>query len=182
MINYKVILNPALLAWGRSNGSAAFYGEIQATLIDLWIRDYAEVAPDYDILETPVSGFSYLFDLRFERLLAAWGISRGKNTESREEVDKRMRPLTMPGSHFHRGHAIAHTLGGAADINIVPQLGEVNIGAFRKIERRAVSSPGALYFTYWRYAGDGTQVPFEVEQGLLCPGQTAIDWALHRNR
>jgi len=77
---------------------------------------------------------------------------------------------------YHRGHAIPHTLGGATDINLVPQLGAVNVGAFRALERAAVATPGALYFTYWSYRGsrlrtarghdEPGQVPTAVEQGL----------------
>ena len=85
------------------------------------------------------------------------------------------------GDPSHRGHAIARSLGGGTDLNLVPQLGRVNVGEFRTLERRAVASPGALYFTRWLY-GDGmvvahrstervpTQIPDAVQQGLLVPG------------
>ena len=60
----------------------------------------------------------------------------------------------------------------------MPQLEKINSGPFRALEARAVSCPGALYFTYWRYGvGDG-QVPIGVEQGLLCPREPACTFEL----
>lgn len=58
------------------------------------------------------------------------------------------------------------------DINLVPQLGSVNIGPFRPFEKKAVATPGALYFTYWQYTGSSTQTPSGVDQGLFVPGGT----------
>jgi hypothetical protein len=79
-------------------------------------------------------------------------------------------PLSA-GPHYHRGHAIPHTLGGPTDINLVPQSGSVNVGAFRVLERRAVKTPGSLYFTYWTYRSRDAQTPVSVDQGLLVPGE-----------
>jgi hypothetical protein len=55
------------------------------------------------------------------------------------------------------------------DINLVPQLGAINVGAFRVLEKDAVANIGSLYFTHWIYA-DQTQKPNLVEQGLLRAG------------
>jgi hypothetical protein len=74
------------------------------------------------------------------------------------------------GPHYHRGHAIPHTLGGPTDINLVPQLGKVNIGPFRPLERRAVATVGSFYFTYWKYRSNSSQTPSGVDQGLFVPG------------
>ena len=89
-------------------------------------------------------------------------------------------PLSA-GSLYHRGHAIPHSLGGATDINLVPQLGMINTGPFRALERRAVATPGSLYFTYWTYAGaqhsrygHSGQTPAGVDQGLLVPGERPV--------
>jgi hypothetical protein len=79
-------------------------------------------------------------------------------------------PLSA-GKRYHRGHAIAHTLGGGTDINLVAQLGSVNIGPFRALEREAINTPGALYFTYWIYSAISGPKPTAVEQGLLCAGR-----------
>jgi hypothetical protein len=89
-------------------------------------------------------------------------------------------PLSA-GSLYHRGHAIPHRLGGPTDINLVPQLGKINIGPFRPLEKKAVATPGSFYFTYWTYLGsararDGRlgQTPTGVDQGLLIPGQNPL--------
>jgi hypothetical protein len=82
------------------------------------------------------------------------------------------------GPLYHRGHAIAHTLGGPTDINLVPQLGRINVGPFRPLEKKAVATPGSFYFTYWTYFGTTSrrgaipsQMPTGVDQGLLIAGQ-----------
>jgi hypothetical protein len=104
--------------------------------------------------------------------VAAWGISRGKHTGPRPA--SRMRGHPRGGDeHYHRGHAIPHTLGGGTDINLAPQLGAVNIGPFRQLENRAVATPGALYFTYWIYRNPADQRACRIEQGLLVPGHGA---------
>ena len=140
-------------------------------LIEEWLRDYDSSFPDNEIVETSTAGFSYLFDIQSGRLLAAWGFSQGKHTGARDKSRMAGHPLSA-GSLYHRGHAIPHTLGGPTDINLVPQLGAINIGPFRVLERQAVATPGAFYFTYWQYRGQ-SQTPVAVDQGLLIPGQPA---------
>jgi hypothetical protein len=137
-------------------------------LVDVWLDDYR--SPGADIVETRASNFSYLFDVAAERLLAAWGVSQGRHGEKRDSARMRGSPQSA-GPHYHRGHAIPHSLGGPTDINLVPQLGSVNVGPFRRLEIQAVETPGSLYFTYWKYLGSGGQMPGGVDQGLLIPGQ-----------
>jgi hypothetical protein len=112
-----------------------------------------------------------------ERLIAAWGISRGRHAGARDASRMAGHPLSA-GPLYHRGHAIPHTLGGPTDINLVPQLGRINIGPFRPLEKMAVATPGSFYFTYWTYLGSPPtrtsspgQTPTGVDQGLLIPGQ-----------
>lgn len=47
------------------------------------------------------------------------------------------------------------------------------VGAFRVLEREAVTTPGALYFKYWIYDNRQSQRPTRVNQGLLYPGRPA---------
>ena len=120
-----------------------------------------------------------MLDIFQERLIAAWGISKGKRDEVRDKSRMKGHPLGA-GKEYHRGHAIPHTLGGGTDINLVAQRGSINIGAFRVLEKKAVNTPGALYFSYWEYQNLSTQTPTRVQQGLLCPRQIAdIRW--HNN-
>jgi hypothetical protein len=155
-----------------------FGAKVIPYLVDEWLADYAQSGSTTDIVETTASGFNYLFDIAQERLIAAWGISRGRHGEARDKARMAGHPLS-DGPLYHRGHAIPHTLGGPTDINLVPQLGAVNVGPFRELEKRAVATPGSLYFTYWIYS-DLSQRPHSVQQGFLCPG-LPIDIRLHVN-
>jgi hypothetical protein len=141
-------------------------------LVKLWLADYDAAFPGNDIVETTSGTFSYLFDIAGGRLLAAWGVSEGRHGGARDKSRMAGHPLST-GPLYHRGHAIPHTLGGPTDINLVPQLGAVNVGPFRALEKQAVATPGALYFTYWHYRG-ASQVPVAVDQGLLVPGETPV--------
>jgi DNA/RNA non-specific endonuclease len=160
-----------LLAKPRSPASAGDFSQtVIPYLVDVWLTDYTRTTSGGDIVQVDSEGFSYLFDVSQERLIAAWGISRGANKDPRDASRMRGHPQSH-GPLYHRGHAIPHSLGGPTDINLVPQRGSVNIGPFRALEREAVRNPGALYYTYWIYAASTTQKPQSVEQGLLVPGQ-----------
>ena len=168
-------------------GSKAFEREIVPYLVDLWLDEYNNSTATHDIVETKSSNpdseagteFSYLFDIKYGRLIAAWGVSQGREGAERDHSRMAGHPLS-DGAHYHRGHAIPHRLGGPTDINLVPQLGAVNVGAFRRLENKAVKTPGALYFTHWVYDRSDSQRPTRVEQGLLCPGGT-VEIETHGN-
>jgi hypothetical protein len=150
--------------------------QLAPVLVQTWLNDFGRVTPEYDVVETNDAGFSYLFDIAAQRLIAAWGLSKGKDTSPRAIIATRMKghPLTntVGGKRYHRGHAIPHTMGGRTDINLVPQLGAINSGAFQELERLAASTPGSLYFSYWSYPGPSVQRPSSVEQGCLIAGST----------
>jgi hypothetical protein len=165
-------LDAALRQMTAANAEATFSNEVIPSLVKVWVDDYALTTPGSEIVETSVEGFSYLFDLKEERLIAAWGISRGRHAGKRDASRMAGHPRSAD-KRYHRGHAIAHTLGGGTDINLVAQLGSVNIGSFRALEREAVDTPGALYFVYWTYGSSNSQKPIGVQQGLLVPGQPA---------
>jgi hypothetical protein len=156
-----------------------FEQQVIPCLLDEWVRDYQNTTVASEIVETTVNGFSYLFDIAHQRLIAAWGFSEGKHAGKRDKG--RMRNHPKGGDNrYHRGHAVPHTLGGPTDINLVPQLGSVNIGEFRRLENLAVSTPGALYFSYWMYRGATAQRPYRTKQGLLRPGHWP-EFKLHKN-
>lgn len=150
------------------HGIGGFESKTLPYLIDCWLGEYARRAAIDAVVETRVAGFFYLFDIAAQRLIAAWGLSRGANHSARDKGRMSGHPLGAR-PHYHRGHAIPHSLGGPTDINLVPQLGSLNVGAFRRLERAAVNTPGALYFSYWIYRGPDTQTPCFVQQGLLVP-------------
>lgn len=169
MIDYKEV-DRIVSAMTHGND----WSSATSTLVDLWLDDYAVDASSSDIVETRAQGFSYLFDIQAERLIAAWGESKGRHGGPRDARRMAGHPLSE-GSQYHRGHVIPHTLGGGTDINLVPQLGRINIGPFRPLEKKAVATPGSFYFTYWSYrnaTGHG-QTPTAVDQGLLIAGRAA---------
>ena len=148
-------------------------------LVEVWLTDYSKTTSKSEIVEVCTYGFYYLFDIINQRLISAWGISHGRSTTPRNNSRMRRHPQSY-GPLYHRGHVIPHTLGGPTDINLVPQLGSVNISRFRNLEYSVVKTPGALYFTYWMYGNSPGQKPHSVEQGLLCPGQVP-DIRRHQN-
>ena len=152
------------------NSDSVFKDRVIPYLVEVWLSDYERVVKESEVVETGVDNFSYLFDVAAGRLIAAWGISRGRHAGPRDQSRMAGHPLSA-GPHYHRGHAVPHTLGGPTDINLVPQRASVNVGPFRVLERRAVATPGSLYFTYWVYTPQSGQRPMTVDQGLLVPGQ-----------
>lgn len=158
----------------RPNASElAFKSQVVPYLIDRWLDAYGRGTSLKDIVETTHGDFSYLFDIGQQRLISAWGISKGRHAGVRDAARMAGHPQSA-GRHYHRGHAIPHTLGGPTDINLVPQLGKINIGPFRPLEKRAVATPGSMYFTNWLYSRTMTQTPTGVEQGLLIAGQKPL--------
>ena len=150
----------------------SLYDQVVPYLSERWLKQYWKAHGDSEIVETTHAGCSYLFDISRERLIAAWATSHGAHHAKRDANRMRSHPHNY-GSLYHRGHCIPHSLGGPTDINLVPQLGKVNIGPFRVLEKMAVATPGAVYFTYWRYTDDA-QMPACVEQGLLIAGQAPL--------
>jgi len=159
------------------------FNQLVQELINLWINDYQRKHIGGDIIETRSGNFSYLFDISSERLISAWGVSNCPIHEKRDSSRMQGHPLGVP--YYHRGHVIPHQLGGGTDINLVTQKGSLNVGAFRILERMAVNTPGALYFTHWIYpagkiSANSTQLPTKVNQGLLIPGNAPLI-TLHNN-
>jgi len=140
-------------------------------LSDEWVAEYTRKWKSCEIVHTAIGNNNYLFDVQAGRLIAAWGISAGKNAHKRDSNRMKQSPKGG-GDDVHRGHAIPHSMGGDLDINLVPQLGKLNVGLFRVLEIEAVNTPGALYFTNWKYRDSKSQRPFSVDQGLLKPGRT----------
>lgn len=140
--------------------------ELISWIEDLAMSEYRVGAARPDFVEVTDRGFSYIFDLTDQRLVLASGISAGGQTHLRDKKRMRRHPVRQ-GGEYHRGHSIAHQLGGGLDINLVDQRGNVNIGDFRRLENKAVASPGAFYFCHWIYSPGPKQTPASVRQGLL---------------
>lgn len=184
MADYKDLARLAATI-SPANADAFDWTDVIAYLSDVWLDDYARSIKGSEIVEVSTAGFFYLFDFSAQRLIAAWGISRGRHGEDRDRKRMEGHPKN-PSPLYVRGHAISHRMGGPTDINLVPQLGAINGSAFRQLENRAVKTPHSLYFTYWSYRGAAPvrghpgQTPTAVDQGLLVPG-AAPDVRHHGN-
>ena len=153
--------------------SASSEAEARKALPELIDRIEAEAMREYspgtgrpDFVEVTESSFAYIFDMTDDRLVLASGLSRGAHAHLRDSNRMRGHPVRQ-GGEYHRGHSIAHQLGGGLDINLVDQRGNVNVGAFRRLEREAVATPGAFYFCNWIYGAGRSQTPGAVRQGLI---------------
>ncbi len=140
-------------------------------LVRVWLDHYRMAAEAGDIVEVPLGQYSYLFDIGPDRLIAAWGISRGRFSGARP--NSRIQRFPVANRHIYdAGHAISHRLGGGTDINLTAQLASVNRRPFQELEQKAIKTPGCLYFTYWMYnrTGEKIQLASRIQQGLMAPG------------
>jgi hypothetical protein len=165
--------------------------EFPDRLLDLWLDDYLRTHLQAELVTVTVnaegSSFTYLFDIARERMVGVVGLPTFVK-HKRDAGRMAGHPLSQ-GPAYHRGHLIAHSIGGGADINLVPQLGSLNIGQFRIIERLvrklAQENVYCLYFVRTIYpkdssSGKPTQLPSFIEQGVVHqPGY--LTYALHKN-
>ena len=114
-------------------GGSAAAQQVIPTLINLGSMTIAQGERAKTLLKLPRRTF-LISSVGLGRLIAAWGISGGKHLGARDKSRMAGSPLGA-GPGYHRGHAIPHTLGGPTDINLVPQLGSVNIGPFRRLKK-----------------------------------------------
>ena len=154
-------------------------------LVPLWCDDYYFINPKAELVQVDIdtsgTSFTYLFDIDLQRNIVAFGMP----IFSKHQRDaSRMAGLPLSdGSKFHRGHLMAHSIGGGTDINLVPQLGKLNIGEFRVLERKArklaEQNVRCLYFVRSVYT-TGSQTPGMFEQCIIHPSRT-IDYEIHNN-
>jgi hypothetical protein len=81
------------------------------------------------------------------------------------------------GYHYDRGHFIAHSFGGQADVGLFPQRRDINQGrsprgrVYRSMERYCRDTPGVFCFARPIYL-DKSDHPFYLEFGVLRPDLT----------
>jgi hypothetical protein len=156
-------------------------------LLPLWETDYRRAHGRAELvvvnLDADSSSFSYLFDIDRQRNIVAFGIPIYRQ-QHRDASRMAGHPLSA-GSDYHRGHLMAHSIGGGADINLVPQLGRLNIGEFRVLERmvRALAWEGVdcLYFVRTIYEDGESQTPDWIEQCVI-QSSGVVNYALHKNK
>jgi hypothetical protein len=137
-------------------------------ILPKWCMSYRSATATLpQIVEVALDGFVNLFDIGSQRLIGVYGLSQGRHAGARDASRMAGHPQSA-GPGYHRGHAIAHTLGGGTDINLFSQRGKLNIGEFRRLERAAVADRNALYFVRVIYLkGNSSQLPDWIEQGLF---------------
>jgi hypothetical protein len=158
---------------------------LSSELVPLWCDDYYSQNAKAKLVQVDLdyagTSFSYLFDIHLERTIGAFGVPV---YASHARDASRMAGYPLPGGpKFHRGHLMAHSIGGGMDINLVPQLGKLNIGAFRVLERKvrdlARAHHSCLYFVRPIYTNK-SQTPRLLEQGVVLPSKMLI-YRLHKN-
>ena len=161
-------------------------------LLDLWFDDYLRTHANAEMVTVTLdengSSFTYLFDTTRQRTIGVVGIPAFVK-HKRDAGRMAGHPLSQ-GPTYHRGHLMAHSIGGGADINLVPQLAKLNIGKFRVIERlvRKLASENVkcLYFVRTVYTDDTatqtnlTQLPDQLEQGVVLQSGQLV-YAMHTN-
>jgi len=159
--------------------------DIPRKLVPLWCDDYYFSNPRADLvmvdLDESGTSFTYLFDIDLQRAIVAYGVPIFAK-HRRDSARMAGHPLSA-GSEFHRGHLMAHSIGGGTDINLVPQLGKLNIGEFRVLERKARDLAKehiqCLYFVRPIYKNK-SQTPSMFEQCVILSSKT-LTYALHKN-
>jgi hypothetical protein len=159
--------------------------DISTDLVPLWCEDYYFMNPKAElvqvVVDTSATSLTYLFDINLQRNVVAYGLPIF--SKHQRDASRMAGHPQSGGSRFHRGHLMAHSIGGGTDINLVPQLGKLNIGEFRALERKARNlaeqNVRCLYFVRAIYSTK-SQTPRRFEQCIIHPSKT-IDYEMHNN-
>jgi hypothetical protein len=128
-------------------------------LVDRWAREYSQRTGRV-LYEIEDHGYTYVYDVEGSRVVCVSGRSQ-KPTASRDITRQRGSPPPGPGDH--RGHIIAHSIGGGMDINLIKQNARLNTSsAWREIERHAAEHPSTAVAIHLQYRGDSDR-PFAIE-------------------
>jgi hypothetical protein len=171
-----------LIASYRGNQIVA---DISRSLVPLWCDDYFSGNRGAELVSVDLDNsgtvLTYIFDITLQRTIVAYGVPIFAK-HARDSGRMAGHPNSA-GPDFHRGHLIAHSIGGGTDINLVPQLGKLNIREFRIIERRvrdmAKQNLSCLYFARPIFSNT-SQTPAMFEQGAILSGRSLI-YSLHKN-
>lgn len=193
-IDYDAVMASA------TRSAVATEDALKAALAKVWLDAYKQSVPHIpQILAICIDGFEYLFDsasadtqpkrildsdLICERVVAVHGVSKQKTGRARPASRIRGFPRgaavdseVVDSVRHDRGHFAAHASGGEEDINLFPQLTDLNRGwslqgrRYRQMERVLAAKPGTYFFSRPIYTGP-TDHPFMVEFGLLLDNST----------
>jgi DNA/RNA non-specific endonuclease len=135
----------------------------------------------------PLASFTYLFDATAppafidNRVLAVVGRSAPPlGPRDRSRMASHPSPQRGSPQAVDRGHLVALSMGGGYDINLVPQLAEVNRrGRWREIERYCASHPGTFFFVQCDYI-DASDHPSQLRYGWLVDDEFHEETFLNR--
>ena len=188
-IDYRKILDVVT----RSELSVA--DALRKELSSAWVGAYTRsVRHDPRVCVISLGGLDYLFDdpsaaahaegsgsdeFVCERVVAVHGRSQPSDGTPRRASRIRGFPRgaasdasVVDSVRHDRGHFMAHASGGGTDINLFPQLKDVNRGwskrgrVYRRMENYLVAHPGTYCFSRSIYSG-WTDHPYVIEFGLL---------------
>ena len=170
-----------------------FLAQIDNVLLPAQIVDFADAKLSYEwidkydlqcekacsVLSIVVNGYTYLWDEKYERVVAVYGISPNINKKlplrEKSRIAYYFRNFIKRLQHesaLDTGHFIAHSLGGGLDMNLFPQNRAVNQGRsaegslYRKMERCAAKNAGTFVFSRPIYFDD-TWNPLFLEYGVI---------------
>ncbi len=172
-VNYAGILAQARQA--RVQDLAAHLAD---RLPDDWCSIYYRKFPVSDIVEVRLDTYHYLFDLKAERVVAAYGCS-GRRLGGSKRSDHARRQGWAGGSitsHYSvpvdKGHFMSDAAGGGSDINLFVQRRDLNQGRseqgkrYVQLEQFCQANPGTFCFSRPFYVG-ADQNPESLEFGVL---------------
>lgn len=145
-----------------------------------WCRQYSAQWASANLSEINLAPAVFIFDHACERVCLAYAVSVPQlmaRVSSRirgfPKVDDSVRKvLGEKAFPADRGHFLGHASGGDLDINLFPQLRQLNRGwstegkRFRRMERFAASNSGTFFFHRSLY-DDETWIPSRLEYGVL---------------
>jgi hypothetical protein len=142
---------------------------------------YVEQYPEAQMFDITQSNVIFAWDIAAERVVLVYGLSA---TPANSRDASRMRGFPDPnpslqtvdatGTEADRGHFVAHTAGGAMDMNLFPQRRDLNRGwssqgkQYRAMERYLADHPSTFFYNRPIYS-DETWVPAELELAILRP-------------
>lgn len=126
-----------------------------------WISDYM-AATGAELVDVTLGTFTYTFDMVNDRVVCVTGTSVPPE-HARDNARQTGHPAPEKGDH--KGHLIAHSMGGGMDINIFAQNGALNLGnEWRGIERHAAANPDTPVAIHLNYEGDSDR-PATIDYG-----------------
>lgn len=134
-------------------------------LAEKWSANY-EKQTGNQLFDIKLGACTYTFDTAAGRLVCV----RGHSTTPagpRDAGRQKGHPRAPKGDH--KGHPIAHSMGGGLDINLVNQSAKINLGKqWRDIEKLAAKNPGTAVAVHMLYDDDSDR-PAAFEYGYDHP-------------